>query len=604
MQRQEITKETYNEHLIKLYSCLSEESKKLFFNAILMRNTELLKEVMAMNNINDADAFIKITDQLFSAAPPTEIVHGVILGALQDVIAKEKSSSIIPLLISTFESIPETSSSNLPGTYIDIRSKLILLSLLVAKKSTAEQAVLISKVNRDISYDPKLPAFRPSLGDGSYVKTRISFEEYKAAVRKHDSKDDDAVQVNISEFIILTIGLLQELGLEKTIKGKSLLTEISNDYLFARYDSCLSKIKKYCGNRIFLAESHPSHPFFKLDSHKKMAFDTILKISTNLIEFNSEENHTRRFFETRLSQYIVGLIHNEQTVIKKQPVKESKDEKHPDDQELHVQALKSINKILKFYLNDAGSVSNIQQLETNMSLFCNGYKDKERFDPKKLEHILHHSRAYNLRDRSSKPSEEGVLERKFELDVKSVGNPVWNSSGGAMSSLSPTFLDSQLSPPVRNMLVDSSCKTPSIKDSKKQWSRQNNREYAAFVGSISGHIGNIVGMLINYMEKFKEDISLSRDINFFFMIIVSIYVKRGFHSILEIMDMLYDESIQKIFKSYGVIVDPEKFFLNDKYFSKHLDYALNDALAHTKTFTMKRNILAEVREHNIPKQIT
>lgn len=567
--------------LIKFYGNLDEDQKKKFIKAILTKNSNLLTNIPTPSTI-----FRELTYQ-FQCTKKSEIINETLLSILQNLIMNEKGDALFlsQLLIKTFEAIPETKSTSDTGICIDMQSKFEILNLLV--KFRQDHQKIISAASRDLSYDPKLPSFRPTLGDGSYIKSRISIAEFKTIFKS---------PIDISEYIIITLGMLRQLGVENTGPGKVLLKDIMNDYLFVRYDTCLEKIRKYCQARIELARIYPDHSTFKINQEYKSIFPDIINYSYELKDFNPNINHARRFFETRLAQYITGLFHTKETINPTHILKKKNQFKF-NDHHLHHQTLKSINKILQFYLGQAGHIENINQLEVTMSLFCNGYKDESKFDPKVFTNILQKSPTHQKRDRINRTFDSKIIERKYELDPKSVGDSIWNSSGGVMFNLTPSFLDAQISPPVRNMLVDVSCREE-CKNHKTQWSRENNRHYTPFVGSISGHTAKIIGMLITYMEKCakEHDPDLNKDLHCMFITIMALNVKRGFHSILEVLDMLSDKYIQSIFREFGVEINLEKLFVDSKYLSPYLDFAMNDALSYTKTLTLKRSVLSELIE--------
>lgn len=186
-------------------------------------------------------------------------------------------------------------------------------------------------------------------------------------------------------------------------------------------------------------------------------------------------------------------------------------------------------------------------MERKICIFANGYKDKEKYNTEQLEHFMKSCPAYNTRDRIPKDKKTGILERKFETSADKVGEDVWNSAGGVMRSISPTFFDAQRDP-MRNMLVDSSEVSPKKETSSTQWFWSNKRFRSAYVGSISGHTCNIVFMLNRYMQENQKDPSLSQDINLFLIQLVAVYAKRGYHGMLEVMDVLHDQKVQEFLK--------------------------------------------------------
>lgn len=571
----------------RFFHDLNDARKMAFLSALLTRNERLLFELI---NSTAYDNRLKLSISkifyYFKDTPSVAILHPVLLNYLQRILASMEVSALVPLLLSTFQSVPETSSySHRQGT-ISMMSKKEIFALLLSFAETDVQKAVISQVT-DLSYDPKLPAYRPTLNDVNYVKSNLTVKEYKFTASRG--------KVDISEFLVLSIKLLEKCSRKLPI---FLLTDLSVDYLFIRYDDCLRKIKVYCETRLKYNSDiqYQRNVLFKLSSEEKNIFTEVLELSKNLAPFDYNKNYTRRFFETRLSQYVTGLMHNSKTVIAKENKSEHKSDKY-DDTEIREDSLRAVNKILYFYLGKKGLVHDPKELEINMSIFGNSYKDKSKYDAKELEKVFYHGKAYSKKDRVSRGG--AIKERKLEVKASDVGDSVWCSSGGVMDRRTPTFLDSQINPPLRNVLADTTRRADP--DEKiPQWGYE--RKYAAYVGSISGHTGNMVGILRKYMQENKHDPDLSKDINLFLVQFVAVYVKRGFHSILEVVDMLNDESIQATFKSHGVSVNIESMFSDEELFAKHLEYAMDDAMSYTKTLVLKRPLKEEIEKFRFPQK--
>ncbi len=262
--------------------------------------------------------------------------------------------------------------------------------------------------------------------------------------------------------------------------------------------------------------------------------------------------------------------------------------------------MKACNKILQFFLGDCGRVDTPREMEQKICIFANGYKDTSKFNKKEVEFItgvLHHAGAHKGRDRVERDKSTGIKERKFETDSEKVGSDVWNCGGGVMRGCSPVFYDAQREP-MRNMLVDSSTVAPDNKEGK-QWFWNNNRQYSSYVGSISGHTCNIVGMLAKYMENYKEDPDLQNDINLFLIQVIGVYAKRGFHAMLEVIDVLHDPYVQDIFKGYGVQVNLYSYFKENPELAGFLQHAMNDATAYTLALVNKEHVKVALLSHSL-----
>ncbi|MFO2971449.1 hypothetical protein SCO12_08290 [Legionella pneumophila serogroup 10] len=541
--------------------------KSLFLKGLLTHNKPLLEEIIRQIELIPYSSDLEMLGAF--SKNNTYPLSPELLEFVQLVLADEREKSLLTILMNAFQSIPELSLDSKTGT-LSMKTKKALLPLLIEKVDTSIAKSIMSQLT-DISFDSVLPAFRPSIGDPSYKKTNINLSKYLSLVGD---------KTDISEFLILTIGLFSSLK----IGDKGFLQELSADYLFVRYDDCLHKIMEK------LKEKEVIEKLGKNEVQK------IMEASRNLKLFDPKRNDPRRFFETRLAQYINGLPHSEETL----EIELKEESIEPEDEELRDSTLKACNKILQFFLGDCGRVDTPREMEQKICIFANGYKDTSKFTKKEVEFItgvLHHAEAHKGRDRIGREESTGIKERKFETDSEKVGSDVWNCGGGVMRGYSPVFYDAQREP-MRNMLVDSSTFAPDNKEGK-QWFWNNNRQYSSYVGSISGHTCNIVGMLAKYMAEYKEDPDLQSDINLFLIQVIGVYAKRGFHAMLEVIDVLHDPYVQEIFKEYGVKVNLYSYFKENPELAGFLQHAMNDATAYTLALVNKEHVKVALQSHSL-----
>ncbi|HAT1822414.1 TPA: hypothetical protein I8Z14_002995 [Legionella pneumophila] len=541
--------------------------KSLFLKGLLTHNKPLLEEIIRQIELIPYSSDLEMLGAF--SKNNTYPLSPELLEFVQLVLADEREKSLLTILMNAFQSIPELSLDSKTGT-LSMKTKKALLPLLIEKVDTSIAKSIMSQLT-DISFDSVLPAFRPSIGDPSYKKTNINLSKYLSLVGD---------KTDISEFLILTIGLFSSLK----IGDKGFLQELSADYLFVRYDDCLHKIMEK------LKEKEVIEKLGKNEVQK------IMEASRNLKLFDPKRNDPRRFFETRLAQYINGLPHSEETL----EIELKEESIEPEDEELRDSTLKACNKILQFFLGDCGRVDTPREMEQKICIFANGYKDTSKFTKKEVEFItgvLHHAEAHKGRDRIGREESTGIKERKFETDSEKVGSDVWNCGGGVMRGYSPVFYDAQREP-MRNMLVDSSTFAPDNKEGK-QWFWNNNRQYSSYVGSISGHTCNIVCMLAKYMAEYKEDPDLQSDINLFLIQVIGVYAKRGFHAMLEVIDVLHDPYVQEIFKEYGVKVNLYSYFKENPELAGFLQHAMNDATAYTLALVNKEHVKVALQSHSL-----
>lgn len=572
----DITKEIRFSQFKKIYElcgkapiCDQVLLKSLLLKALLTHNKYLLAEVIQRvglipytRDLEILCAFAK--DQKFA-------LSSQLIEFIQKMVATERERPLLSILMNTFQSIPELSLDRTTGT-LSMKCKKALLPILIEKVNTCTANSIKSQLT-DISFDALLPSFRPSIGDTSYKKTRLDLAKYLFLIGKN---------TDISEFLLLTLGFFRS----QKIGDKEFLQSLSADYLFVQYRSCLRNI---------------IHKVREAGVSEQIGVQQVKKIisaSQQLKSFDPKHNDPRRFFETRLAQYINGLSHSEYTLDLGKP--NGNEMLEPEDEELREKTLNACNKILQFFLGDSGKVNNPRDMELKISIFANGYKDTSNFSAEEIRviaDVLHHVEVYKGRDRIERDKSTKIKERKLETAPDKVGEDVWNSGGGVMGGYSPLFYDAQREP-MRNLLVDSSTVAPYKKEAV-QWCWNNNRIYSAYVGSISGHTCNMVGMIVKYMKNNKEDPDLGSDINLFFVQIIGVYAKRGFHAMLEIIDVLHDSYVEHIFKPYGVKLDLYAYFKNNPESAGFLKHAVNDATLYTQVLIHKKQLKEGLESHSL-----
>ncbi len=505
----------------------------------LSQDMALFKKIICNKNLT-----LSFLDQLLFSTKATSALseYSLVVELIAKEIALECEKDALLILTIAFQSIPETSFLNANKHCINAGKKKQLLEYLL-KFSEPEKKYYIKSLLLDLSFDPVLPPLR--------VCTKPT---KKGIVRTFVAFIDK--EMNISEFIIISIGYLRHIdNIDKTFIQKLIL-----NYLFVRFEECVEMIITYFKNNI------PTH------------YQEVVNKSNHLMPFDNLKNDPRRFFETRLAQYINGatlpsLCSNR------------------SDATLAEHTLKSVNKILQFFLDDQGEVQYPRDIEVKISLFAQSYKNKFQFSKKDLsviKSIRHDDNViFKGSDRVPRDKETGTLERKFETEPNKIGKDIWNSSGGVLRGISPTFFDAQCGP-IRNMLVDAT-QVAHLDEKKQQWYWKNNRHYTAYVGSISGHTCEVVGMLDIYIKAHLNDPDLEQDLHLFLVQLIAVYVKRGYHSFLEIIDVLHDEPIQKLFAQSKVKIDLYAF-LGRVQALPHLESAIKDADQYTKVSLCKREL--------------
>lgn len=448
------------------------------------------------------------------------------------------------ILTRLFQDLPEARFANQTSVVRSMAFKKRLFAELTRSLDVSKKSYIESMLG-DLSFDPKLPAlslFQKSRQQSTQLDRLLPYFE---------------MDMDSSEFLIMAMTCLKSMSCKPHV-----LQKLYVHYLFVEYDQALSLITSELKNN-----NHPK---------ALVIVDAINQIKP----FDPKQNDSRRFYETRLSQYINGLTLGSSSVMKS----------------LKEETQASVNRILTFYFGTSGHVQNPQEMEYQIARFAQGYKDEQQFSRKEIEFIKSLRKSDRIifkgSDRKPRVSSLHLVERKFETSKELLGESLWNSSGGVLKNTSPTFFDSVCGP-VRNMLVDVT-EVSAKNNQKQQWYWNNNRQYTSYVGSISGHTCEVVGTLVRYMKQHHHDQRLERDIHLFLVQLTATYTKRGYHSFLEVIDVLHDPPMQELFNTYGIHVDLYDYFGTQEGYL-YLDKALEDASDYTRVLLCKRDVAARLK---------
>jgi hypothetical protein len=251
------------------------ELKANFLTIILSKNKILLQKWMVELNIDEALYSTFIIHLALENRDPLGILNSPLFALVQAELAHEDAKALTFILLNAFQSIPEL-SHNKSGICLSMREKKILLRKLLANTNASTKNSVLSVVT-DLSYDAILPAFRPSIGDRNYVPMKITPDQYLKVINRG---------IDPSIFICLSIGYLKS----NHLATQKFLQKLMIDYVFVKYESCIQTLEQH------------------LESL------AVPSISQTLIKFDYRFNDTRRFFETRLAQYINGLKDYENTL--------------------------------------------------------------------------------------------------------------------------------------------------------------------------------------------------------------------------------------------------------------------------------------------------
>jgi hypothetical protein len=153
-----------------------------------------------------------------------------------------------------------------------------------------------------------------------------------------------------------------------------------------------------------------------------------------------------------------------------------------------------------------------------------------------------------------------------------------SSNPGIMKPLSPNFAD-HLIPPraVDKVNLDLSV--------DQGYSKSN--PTVPFVTSISGTTFTLVALLEKYIQKYQGDKDLTTQVNRIVNLFISTYIIKGYHSYLEMIDVLKEPAIHSIFARNNIQLDYGIIDAADE-FRKAQDYALG--------LSLKSNLHASIKK--------
>ncbi len=351
----------------------------------------------------------------------------------------------------------------------------------------------------------------------------ISAREFAAA--------SQVTALDYSEYLMLTLGVLQE-ALASQTDSHIALNQIRELYLNTQYEEAVDKIKE-------LSTKHK-------DVLGADLFKLIEDRSTPLAEVEIHKNYPRRFFENRLSQLYAGLHMN----------------------------IESIDRIS--YRMTKKHVSNPKEAE-NAILYISA--DDSNYTIERVDELKQQSPLYVKKDRMAK---DEYYDKETEVTGVEGRSDVYSRNKGILTSNAPNFYDERSEREMRNRVLDI-FSTSGMKIAGYSFSKPR----AAFAGSLSGHFIGIVASLENYMKTYSTEKNLSADINHFLMAVVTSYINRGYHGFSEMIDILLEAHIKKVFTECGVQLD---FYWLDELIEK----ASKDTQEYTKVLCLREAVDKEI----------
>ena len=314
-------------------------------------------------------------------------------------------------------------------------------------------------------------------------------------VESEYSKALQAKNLDSSEYIILSMGYLES-NASKDPAFAEIFKQMREHHANGNYSEAKALISQLINN----------HP--ELASPAMAAL--ISKRATGLND-NPDENHNRRFIETRLAEALENnmvLSGSYASVAKFVPVMQQlgiRSSLKSTGQSI-TEARENILKICM--LND--------NIEIGLKSLDDDYKHKDRFE------------------KSTKPIDKAVASRNL----------------GIMKAVTPNFYDLITNVDMKGKVADRF----RVDTTKAEGFSATNAN-VPFINSISGTTFTLAAILAEYMKQNKADPNLQTDVNNMVRMFMAVYVKQGFHSLGEMTLVLNHPNIKKLFDDNNVKLD-------------------------------------------------
>ncbi|HAU0241045.1 TPA: lpg2527 family Dot/Icm T4SS effector [Legionella pneumophila] len=234
------------------------------------------------------------------------------------------------------------------------------------------------------------------------------------------------------------------------------------------------------------------------------------------LKSNPKDNESRRLYETLYADHLESVIKQESDLSVFNELRDSYNAVKPEYAVTHETEIKNLDEAKQFILS-------FVMLNDNVEL------------PLKAQ-----SARYPKKDRS-----------REELGNTPSANP------GIMKPNSPNFTDNLV--PVRDV--------PKIAINEKVvGGYSKTKPTTPFVASLSGTTYSLMVVLTDYIEKHKTDKDIEKKVNQIINLWISSYIKEGYHSYSEVVDVLTEPFLQSIFDkaniklNYGVLDDTHAEF--------------------------------------------
>ncbi len=368
-----------------------------------------------------------------------------------------------------------------------------------------------------------------------------------------------------SDYILLVTHILRE-TLDSSDKKK--FSEIEHDYLNLNYRDAMAKINALCEEG---AANKIDPSMLKLIKSRQK----------DLVD-NQMENQSRRFFETRLSQII---WHAQEAA--------------------EIASMAKMNIMMREWLNEiiASTATNPNQAKmqqdakaalANLPINVNSIKEAQRSMAGMRDFGLINQEVLEIdaQIRSSKDSIYNTKDRGAKKPTdQDPEQGAWSANHGMVKSTAPMMPADRLKIPKKDKITDT------FYMDEKHPGYSAARTIEPYVNSISGTTYRLAAILKIYMEKHVNDSILAIDVNNIVKAFIGFTCKKGYHSLIEIVDALNDPAVIKLFEDKHIKLNTD--FLTDTALTAVFDESSN----YSKNINLQRGVNEEITTRR-PKSVT
>ena len=340
---------------------------------------------------------------------------------------------------------------------------------------------------------------------------------------------------------------------------------------------------------------------------------SIPEIMNRLQRADPHKNYTRRYFETRLAQYnLYEKYHGEQKQAFFDVIKElgiglldiSID--NIEDAEFF---LGTMTKNAKFKPWDASYAERAFCVQNGILFdICRTTLLHKSLMFEKMSKTFrkHRDRTYRMPD--GKPFVAPVTIAEHPEKAQGMATE-YSCVSGQFRSIQPLPRTDVSDNVMRNVPVDLTTFTKGI-DGEHLYPQQNMN--SPYVSSMSGHTFWMLSELEEYAIAHKGDPNLNNKINLILNSAISVFSRRGWHSIHEMVNCMREDFIQERFKNLGITLEPLAYFpanVKDCALEDAIDYAVkqvsrsnlnNQITSLTSIWHQSKSVVQHSEQHSDP----